>query len=159
MLLCYTLWPVWCALRHRAKHRRWISSLNPNSLRGKRLQWRHYVGSLQLSKQKRSMWKQEKRKKRAIDMSNLVNKVAARRENTCVLPKSVAPGGLIAAGAIFGRVWVRRRDDKNAPWVRQESAKSVEKKMPVHKSKRWWLSSAGRAGCRHKHGSESRNKL
>lgn len=45
-----------------------------------------------------------KKKKGDIHMSNLVNRVAARRENTCVLPKSVAPGGLIAAGAIFGRV-------------------------------------------------------
>lgn len=47
---------------HRAKLCRWISSLNPNSLRGKQLQWRHYVGSLQLSKYKCSVWKRKGRK-------------------------------------------------------------------------------------------------
>lgn len=46
----------------RSQHCRWISSLNPNSLRGKQLRWRHSVGSLQLSKHECSVWKRKRRK-------------------------------------------------------------------------------------------------
>jgi len=117
--MAYMLWPVLRAAGHWAKLCSWISSLNPNSLLGKQLQWRHYVGSLQLSKYKPSLRKRKKREKKWVfRVDNRVNTVAAQRGNTCVLPN-------FWHGAIWSLpepflVWVQIRcrahsDDKMLP--------------------------------------------
>lgn len=78
-------------------------------------------------------------KKWVFHRNNLVNTVVAQRENTCVLPKFWH--GVVGQSHIWSseNVMLPFQRWQSAPWVRQETAKSVTNKIWVNnRNRRRW---------------------
>lgn len=84
---------------------------------------------------------EKKQEKWVFHRNNLVNTVTAQRENTCVLPKSWhgAVRSLPGPYLVECKFNVALQRWRNAPWVRQETAKSDTNKIWVdNKNRRRW---------------------